>query len=259
MALYFVNSKECLTFACTSGVSETCVDYKKKNNMTRRKLRTYIIIGVLIVFVVAVASMTKCSKVTDEPRGQEMDTTLVLIQQVKECARLYTASVAVHKIVTHDDVKSIEAKVLNTRLSLDLPLAQRKIAIPIDATVKAYIDFADFSEDNVKRYGDKVEIILPDPKVVLTQTKVKNEDIKKQVSLLRSDFTDEELTMFEAKGREDIIAQIPKMNIMSKAEEGAAKVLVPLMEQLGFKDENITITFRKEFSLGELKRMIVND
>lgn len=227
--------------------------------MKKLKLRTYVIIGIVLAVILVVASFTKCSKVEEEVEQREIDTTLVLVQQIKECARLYTAEVAVHKIVTHDDAKTVEATIMNTRLSMDLPLAKRKIAIPIDATVKAYVDFADFSEANVVRHGENIEVVLPDPKVVMTQTKVRNEDIKKQVSLLRSDFTDKELTYYEAQGREDIIAQIPKMNIIPKAEEGAAKVLIPLLEQLGYKDENIKITFRKEFTLGELKRMIVND
>ena len=102
-------------------------------------------------------------------------------------------------------------------------------------------------------------MILPDPKVMMTQTKVINEEIKKNVPLLRSDFTDEELTNYEAQGRNDIIAAIPQMNIIPTAQEGAAKVMIPLLEQLGFKQENIKVTFRKDFTFDEIKRFIVND
>ena len=44
--------------------------------------------------------------------------------------------------------------------------SNRKVAIPMDATLKAYVDFSGFSAKNVNRQGDKIEIILPDPKVM---------------------------------------------------------------------------------------------
>lgn len=218
-----------------------------------------IIILVTLCLAICAGLYFTCDRSTDVEEVVPVDTAKVLVRQIQECARLYTTEVDVKKIVTHDDKVNLKATLFSKKIDLGLPLGKRKVAIPMEATLKAYVDFSDFSEKNIIRNGDKIEVVLPDPKVVMTQTKVNNEDIKKNVPLLRSDFTDAELTNYEKQGRDDIIAAIPKMDIIPLAQEGAAKVLIPLFEQLGFKEENITITFRKEFTFDDIRRLIVND
>ena len=58
----------------------------------------------------------------------------------------------------------------------------RKVAIPIDVTLKGYIDFADFTVDNVSREGDLLVITLPDPKVMLTASKIDHKKARQYVS-----------------------------------------------------------------------------
>jgi hypothetical protein len=221
----------------------------------RLSIILYIILAAVILFL-AFIGLRSFKMSSEEPEIVKIDTADVLIRQVKMCSRLYTAEVDVHKIITHDDQLKLTGSIMNKPVGIDIPFGKRKIAIPIDATLKAYIDFSNFSEVNVERYGDRIEVFLPDPKIVLTQSKVRNEDIKRYVPLLRSDFTDEELTHFEALGRRDIIDKVPKLGIMSMAQEGAANVIVPLLKQLGYKEENITVTFRKEFTIGDIRRMV---
>ena len=64
----------------------------------------------------------------------------------------------------------LKGQLLRQDFDIPLPLGERKIAIPMDATIKAYIDFSNFSEQNVERDGDRITILLPDPQVVLTTT-----------------------------------------------------------------------------------------
>jgi hypothetical protein len=133
---------------------------------------------------------------------------------------------------------------------VSLPLlGDRKIAIPIDATLKAYIDFDGFSAENVERDGTKITITLPDPKVKLTSTKVDHRNVKKYVALLRSDFTDQELTSYERQGRAAIIATVPETGIVESARQNAARTLIPMMMQMGFSEQDITITFRKDMDM----------
>lgn len=230
--------------------------YPRIKNTTMKKT---VIILLLLALAIVAGWYYSCGRATEDKVESPIDTAKVLVRQVQDCARLYTAEMEVRKVVTHDDNVNFQAKVLSKKIDLGIPLGKRKVAIPMEATLKAYIDFSDFSEKNIRRKGDKIEVILPDPKVVMTHTKINNEEIKKNVPFLRSDFTDEEMTNYETQGRNDIVASIPKMNIIPTAQEGAAKVLVPLLEQLGFKAENITVTFRKEFTFDEIKRLIVND
>lgn len=180
----------------------------------------------------------------------------MLVMQVQKCARLYTTEVKVHKIVTHDDVVRLRGSLLKQDFNVKVPLGDRKIAIPMDATLKAYIDFSQFSEKNVERSGEQITIVLPDPKVVLTSSKIDQKSIREFVALSRAHFSDAEMAAYEQQGREAIIESIPDLGIIETAKANAARVLVPMLVEMGYREENITIAFRKEFTLNDIRRLI---
>ena len=186
-----------------------------------------------------------CKHGTGETAADEryIDTIPMMVQQIKECSRLYTAEYKVHKIVTHSDTSQVSASILGKKVSVQLPGGRRKVAIPIDATLKAYIDFSEFTEDDVRSEGGKLYINLPNPHVVMTSSKIDHDGIKKYVSIIRSDFSDEELALYEKQGRENIISDIPNLGILSTARRSAATQLLPLISMLGIKQENIVISF----------------
>lgn len=197
-----------------------------------------------------------CSRHKTEQETANIDTIPMMVMQIQKCSKLYTAEYKVHKIITHDDKMKLNGSFMKKDFSINLPLGSRKIAIPMDATLKAYIDFADFNEDNVKRQGDKIEIILPDPHVTLTSTRINHDEIKQYVALTRSRFSDEELSSYERQGREAIIKDIPSMGMMDMARESAARTLIPMIEQMGFEESNITISFRKHYTLNDIKSLL---
>lgn len=184
---------------------------------------------------------------TDASVAEDTPNTVTLVTHIQQCSRLYTAEYKVHKIVTHDDVLKLQGQLTGQDYDINLPfLGDRKIAIPMDATLKAYIDFEGFSEENVEHDGQKIIITLPDPQVMLTSSKIDHANIKKYVALLRSDFTDAELTSYERQGRQAIINAVPDMDIIETARQNAARILIPMMEQMGYQEQDITITFRKD-------------
>ena len=136
-------------------------------------------------------------------------------------------------------------------------MSRRKVAIPIDASVKAYIDFGNFSEDRVSSQNGKLEIILPDPKLILTATRIDHEAIRQYVPFIRSNFTDEELSEYEHSGRQAIINDIAHMGIIETARQNAASTLIPILEQLGYEEKDITITFRRDFGMRDIPSLIV--
>ena len=178
--------------------------------------------------------------------GRTNDTVPMLILQVQKCSKLYTAEYRVHKIITHDDALRLKGQLMSKQFNLKVPLADRKIAIPMDAKIKAYIDFSEFSEQNIERSGNQITIILPDPQVVMTSSKIDQQNVKQYVGLTRAHFSDEELANYQQQGREAILQSIPDMGIEETARANAAKVLVPMLTQLGYEEQNITIAFRKD-------------
>lgn len=128
----------------------------------------------------------------------------------------------------------------------------------MNATIKASVDFQGFSNQNVLRKGDKIEIILPDPKLTLTSSKIDHNAVKQYVSITRSNFSDAELTQLEQQGRQSIINDIPNLDLMEQARLSAANTLIPMLKDMGFKEENIKISFRKKFTIHDLKEFISN-
>lgn len=213
------------------------------------------LILILSFFILLVVGCTN-KKSTEEPAAKAIDTIPMLVTQVQQCSRLYTTEYHIHKIVTHDDKMKLSGSFLKQDFSINLPLGDRRIAIPMDATLKAYIDLSSFSNKNIQRNGKELIVTLPDPKIVLTSTKIDHKEVKQFVALTRHNFTDAELTSYEAQGRKQIIASIPQMGIIEQAQESAARQLVPIFTAMGYKESDITISFRKKFTISDLGQVV---
>ena len=185
-----------------------------------------------------------CSCGSDGREASEMpsEDTIPMITQLQACSRLYTTQ--------------FRGRGLLDGLRVGVPLSSRHIAIPIDATVKGYVDMADLTERNIRQEGNRLTVILPDPRVELTATKVDHKQTRQFVRFLGRNFTDAERSFFERQGRDSIIASLPQSGIIENARASAARILVPLLTQMGYKEEDITITFRKEFTGDDLRHMI---
>lgn len=213
----------------------------------------------LCIAIAVATGFSTCRKEADSQQltdYQSIDTVPMLIMQIQKCSRLYTTEYKVHKIVTHDDVVKLRGNLLKQNINIQLPLGDRKVAIPMDATLKAYIDFSGFTEKNVERDSNKITILLPDPKVELTSTKINQKEIRSYVGLVRAGFSDEEMTRYEQQGREAIIQSIPQLGLVEMARESAARTLIPLIQQMGYREEDITIAYRKEFRPFDVRKYL---
>jgi len=213
---------------------------------------------ILFIWPVLLLTLLACKgeQAGDGGVYQATDTLPMLITQIQKCSRLYTVEMKVHKIVTHDDVIRLRGSVLQKDFNFKVPLGARKIAIPMDATLKAYVDFSQFSEKNIERNGDKITVILPEPKVLMTSSKINQKEIREYVALARAHFSDAEMTEYEQQGRAAIIQSIPQLGMFEMARENSARVLVPMLTALGYQEENITIAFRKQYGVDDLKRLL---
>lgn len=209
------------------------------------------------LYIVLLLSFFSCSDKKSVEQGRDaVDTIPMLVMQIQKCSKLYTAEYHVRKIVTHDDQVKLNGTFLRKDFSVDLPLGSRKIAIPLDVTLKAYIDFSHFNKSRVVKRGHKIEIILPDPKVALTSSRIDHDGVKQHVAFTRSRFTDAELTSYERQGRDAVIREIPRMGIVEMARENAARVLIPMLVQMGYDEKDITISFRKDLDMNDIWKLI---
>ena len=206
--------------------------------------------------VVMLLLLCACGKKQTPTSTEHVDTIPMLILQIQKCSRLYAAECRMRKIVTHDDRAQVQGQFMKHDYNIDLPLGQRKVAIPIEATVKAYIDFSAFSDANVRRTGQKIEVTLPDPSIVLTATRIDHKAVKQHVPLTRRNFSDEELASYERQGRQAIIDAIPQTDIVAMARESAARTLIPMLMRAGFAEQDITVSFRKDITKRDIMGMI---
>ena len=221
----------------------------------------FFIFPVVLGLVLAACSMRETTSV-EEPLPEEVEDSVDLVLQVRQTARLYTAEYKVHKIVTHADVKHLKTKVLGHDLiDAEIPLGDRKIAIPIDVTLKAYIDFSGFTEAQIERSADGqyIHVILPDPKVVVTSSKVDHASVRQFSDLLRSDYSDAEMTNFTSQGVRSVLNTVPQLGILETARKSAAATLIPMISSLGYETEDIVVTFRKNYTVRDLPQLFDNE
>lgn len=211
---------------------------------------------VRLLFLFTAFALISCGKGESEQKKNTTDTLAILVTKVQDCSRLYTSEYHIHKIITHQDQLKLKGTFFGKDFDADIPFGERNIAIPMDVILKGYIDFGKFTVNHVKREGNNIEIILPDPQVVLTSSMIDHDRVVESVPFLRSDFSDKELSAYEKQGREAILQNISRLGIIEKTKESAAKLLIPLIAQSGFPEENITISFRKDFNERDVSKMI---
>ncbi len=213
-------------------------------------MKRVLLMGLMVLTFVG-CTLQKDSPQTDEPQEQ-----VSIANVISRQSRLYTAEYVVHKIVTHNDLKALKGSFLGIKFDQQLPLGDRKIAIPIDVVLQAYIDLSQITDKDIEQQGNALRITLPDPKVVVVSSKVDNRGVKTHVSWLRSDFKDSELTNFTQQGVASVLRTVPKMGIIESARQNAAALIIPLLADMGYTEERIVITFRKEFGESDLRDIL---
>lgn len=182
--------------------------------------------------------------------GSDMDQ---LIFRIQNCSRLYTTEYQIHKIITHED----ETQLNMVGLKLTLPMTDRHIAIPMDATLKAYVDLGGFTQQNIQTDGKYIQITLPDPHIELTSTLIDHDNTMSHNSFFSSKYTAKEQEALHRKGLNSIAQNILNSQILENARLSAARTLIPLITRMGYEEENIRINFSKEsFDRADLSRLV---
>lgn len=207
-----------------------------------------------IILYITLVLFAACNTKDDKPQ-EKTDEQVSIVTVISRQSRLYTSEYVIHKIVTHNDLKLLRGSFLGMKFKQELPLGDRKIAIPIDVVLQAYIDFSKISEEDVEVVDSTLHITLPDPKIVVNSSKVDNRGIKTYVSWLRSDFKDAELTNFTQQGVASVLRTVPQMGIIESARQNAAALLIPLFADMGYTENRIIVTFRKEFGESDLRNL----
>jgi hypothetical protein len=218
-------------------------------------MKNLILMGLLLVLNACHSPQTPSQTSSNSSSTSETevhrDTIATLVSKVQQQSRLYAADCKVHKVVLFTDQSQIDGGLLKFN-----KVGYRKIAIPIDVTLKGYIDFSDFSVNNVQREGDLLVITLPDPKVTITASKIDHQQARQFVSLTRSNFTTDEVTRLAHQGVDSIRSHANSFGIIELARASAARTLVPIAQRLGYAENNVVVRYRKEFNKSDWKQIV---
>lgn len=171
-----------------------------------------------------------------------------IVMSVRQQSRLYTTEFQVHKIVLYSDKSKIGGKLVD----ITIP-GTRKIAIPIDVTLKAYVDLNAFSTQNVSIMDSICIITLPDPKIEATASRVDHSKTRQYISMARSKFSEEEISRLTAQGEDSILSHISQYGIVEQSREDFTRILVPILTRMGFDAHNVYVRFRKDFDEGDIR------
>lgn len=216
----------------------------------------------MIPAMIALISVTACTGKEDIPEAVSpqvavTDTIGEIISSVRATNRLYTSEYQIHKLISYDDVRRLKGTLLGRKFNVRLPQGDRKVLIPVDAVIKGYIDFNGFSRDNVKVDSNGITVILPDPVVEMTSSKIDHHNIKEYTSMARPSFTAAELSLLEKQGRAAIIAAIPQMSIVEDARRSAFDILMPMLTSMGYAPQQIKVEFRSDFTIRDYEDRII--
>lgn len=177
-----------------------------------------------------------------------IDTMGEIVGRIQQQSKLYTTECHVRKVVLFTDETSLGGRLFDIAIP-----GQRKAAVPIDVTLKAYVDFSDFSAESVILRDSICIITLPDPKVVITSSRIDHEGTRQYVSKMRSKFSDAELSRLAAQGEDSIASHIAQYGLEERARTSCARTLVPILLHMGYTDNNVIVRFRKNFNDADLR------
>lgn len=172
-----------------------------------------------------------------------------IVSRMQQQSKLHTAECQVHKVVLFSDEAALKGII-----DIKLP-GERKVAVPIDVTLKGYVDFSEFSDNSIIISDSLCIITLPDPQVVITSSRVDHAATRQYVGMTRSKFSDAEIARLAAQGEDTIASHISQYGIVDRSRESCARTLVPLLTHMGFKESNIIVRFRKQFDDKEIRTL----
>lgn len=168
-----------------------------------------------------------------------------LVLRISEQSRLHVAECQVHKVITHRDLLQWEASIPGLDIKRTFSVGNRKIAIPIDVELRVYIDFSNFGEEQVETSGDSIHILLPNPQIVVSSSQIDHKGIRQYADFIRNEYSDEEMNRLARHGVQSVLRDAAGTDLLRTAQANAKAILVPLITRLGYREENIRITFRE--------------
>ena len=181
------------------------------------------------ISVAALLLLVGCSDQKEETLTDKLNSQF---SSMSEMAELGTVEYTITKIVKASDEAVYK-------------FGNRKIIFSSRATMKAGIDLAEFSRQNVSVDEKTNSAVVTLPKPGLLSFNMPPEDthvVYQKIGMVRSNFSTAERLLLLTQGERAILNDIDNLGILADAEENASQFFVTMLTQVGF--ENITVKFQ---------------
>lgn len=153
------------------------------------------------------------------------------VQSMAASAELGTVEYTVKKIVKCDDKQTFA-------------IGDRKILFRSTAYLKAGVDLAGFTANNVQIDGKNVTVTLPHAELLsFNMPAEETETVFENYGFFRSSFSAEEQNHILELGEKDIREDVPNLGILQDAEQNVSDIFTAMLNQMGF--QNININFEE--------------
>lgn len=188
-----------------------------------------------------------CRSVAEDKRS-------LALSALENTPRLYVVQYNVHKILTYEDLSTLDGHLLGEKFSIPI-VGDRKIALPVDATIKGYIEFNGSTVDEV---DDKIIVTLPEPRLEMTSSIVDYDREKQYLSWNRFSFSEEEKESLLKTGKKKILQSLNRRDVMDRSRKSAFNALLPILEGCGYAPENVVIRFVDDDKIDALKESVLD-
>lgn len=168
-------------------------------------------------------------------RNRSLPSDNEIAESIVQLPKMYTVECVVDKLILIDENRS-------------WTIGDRKMLIPVEAVLKAGIDFGKIPKEQVivNKKNRSIKIYLPDADIHIESTSINYKEIKTYSGIFRSQFTRKEQEQYFKQGRDSIVLAIPNLGIISTARENALQLLYNLLEEIGFDKANIEIVYKDD-------------
>ena len=153
--------------------------------------------------------------------GVTKDTQIELKNAISQVPMIYTVEAVAQIFVDNKD----------TQESLKSYFGDRVIVVPLKANIKAGVNLSKL--DSLYFKDGVAHVVLPDPEIEIESTEIAYEDMIFNVSGMRDRFSEEEITALASAGRQKIVENLYKMDLIEPATKQAEAILQGIAARLG--------------------------
>ncbi|MCQ2278027.1 MAG: DUF4230 domain-containing protein [Bacteroidales bacterium] len=152
----------------------------------------------------------------------------ITAESMLDFSKLSTVEYTVSKVVSAQDHSLLQI------------FGDKRILFTTTSTLKAGINMAKLSDEDITIKGKSISIMFPAPEIVSMNMDIENIDVAyEETTGLRAGFTDELRNSLLEQGECDIIANADSLGIFVDAKRFATEFFKGFLEQAGYEDINI--------------------